>query len=98
MVSKFIHAALNHQEIAVYGDGNQTRTFLFIDDNISATLHALNNRLFLNEVVNIGSDEEITIIDLAKKIIRITNSESKSYTIHHLKKVTCYGENRMQKR
>jgi len=77
VVSKFIHAALNHQEIAVYGDGNQTRTFLFIDDNISATLHALNNRLFLNEVVNIGSDEEITIIDLAKKIIRITNSESK---------------------
>ncbi|MEO6168504.1 MAG: NAD-dependent epimerase/dehydratase family protein [Chitinophagales bacterium] len=81
VVSKFIRAAMHNKEIVVNGDGRQTRTFLFIDDNIDATVNALNAQNYMNEVVNIGSDEEIPIIELAKKIIRITKSKSK--IVHH---------------
>jgi UDP-glucose 4-epimerase len=81
VVSKFIRAALSSKEIIVYGDGKQMRTFLFIDDNIEATANAFNQNKYLNEVVNIGCDVETPIIELAKKIIRI--SKSKSKIIHH---------------
>lgn len=81
VVSKFIRAAMHHKEIVVYGNGKQTRTFLYIDDNIAATVNALNQKKYQNAVVNIGCDEETTIINLAKKIIRITKSKSK--IIHH---------------
>ncbi|HUM45679.1 MAG TPA: NAD-dependent epimerase/dehydratase family protein [Chitinophagales bacterium] len=77
VVSKFIRAALHHKEIGVNGDGRQTRTFLFIDDNIDATVNALYRQQYLNEVVNIGSDVEVPVIELAEKIIRITKSRSK---------------------
>lgn len=81
VVSKFIRAALLNKEIIVNGDGKQSRTFLFIDDNVEATVNALNRQKYLNEVVNIGSDTETTVLDLAKKIIRITKSKSK--ITHH---------------
>ena len=55
----------------------QTRTFCYIDDNIQATLNALKSNIFNNKIINIGNDNEITILDLAKKIIEITNSKSK---------------------
>ncbi|GAB4187073.1 MAG: NAD-dependent epimerase/dehydratase family protein [Thermoflexibacter sp.] len=76
VMSKFIKAALNHQDITVYGDGLQTRTFCYIEDNIAATLYALENELFINDVVNIGNDQLTTILDLAKAIIKLTNSRS----------------------
>jgi len=76
VMSKFIALALKNENIPIYGDGMQTRTFCFIDDNIEATVSAFNNNLFLNDVVNIGSDLEITILDLAKLIIRLTGSKS----------------------
>ncbi|SFF26061.1 NAD-dependent epimerase/dehydratase family protein [Thermoflexibacter ruber] len=76
VMSKFIKAALNHQDITVYGDGLQTRTFCYIEDNIEATLYALENELFINDVVNIGNDQLTTILDLAKAIIKLTNSRS----------------------
>lgn len=76
VMSKFIKAALNHQDITVYGDGLQTRTFCYIEDNIAATLYALENELFINDVVNIGNDQLTTILDLAKAIIKLTNSKS----------------------
>jgi len=77
VVSKFIRAALNGEDITVYGDGLQTRTFCFIDDNIDACLNALRNNEVVNDVVNIGSDVEITILELASLIIDITGSKSK---------------------
>ena len=77
VVSKFLIAALNNQNITLYGDGSQTRTFCYIDDNIDACLKIAYNNLFVNDVVNIGNSIEIPIIDLAKKIIEITNSKSK---------------------
>ncbi len=76
VMSKFIALALKNEPIPIYGDGQQTRTFCFIDDNIEATTNALYKNLYVNDVVNIGSDHEITILDLAKKIITLTNSKS----------------------
>jgi UDP-glucose 4-epimerase len=81
VISKFLRAALQNEHIMINGDGKQTRTFLFIDDNIEATINEFNSHKYKNEVVNIGSDIESTIIDLAQKIIYITNSKS---NIHHL--------------
>ncbi len=77
VMSKFIKLALAHEAITIYGDGSQTRTFCYIDDNINATIYALENQLFVNDVVNIGNDELITIMELAQTIIRLTNSKSK---------------------
>ncbi len=81
VVSRFIRAALANKEITIHGDGKQSRTFLFIDDNIEATTNAFSKKLFMNDVVNIGHSRETTVLELAKTIIRITKSKSK--VIHH---------------
>ncbi len=77
VMTRFIRMAQAGHEVTVYGDGSQTRTFCFIDDNIDATVAAFYESKFINDVVNIGSDDEITILDLAKKIIAVTGSRSK---------------------
>lgn len=77
VVSKFISRALNNQDITIFGDGKQTRTFCFIDDNIEATTNAFYQNKFINDVANIGGDIETTILELANTIIRLTNSRSK---------------------
>ncbi len=76
VMSKFIALALKNKPIPIYGDGLQTRTFCFIDDNIEATSKTLYSDEYINDVVNIGSDFEITILDLAKMVIRLTGSAS----------------------
>jgi nucleoside-diphosphate-sugar epimerase len=76
VMSKFIGHALRNEPIPIYGDGLQTRTFCFIDDNIEATTKALYNNAYVNDVLNIGSDYEITILDLAKLVIKLTGSSS----------------------
>jgi UDP-glucose 4-epimerase len=77
VLSKFIRSALTNQDITIYGDGMQTRTFCYIDDNVDATIQTLSNDSSINTVINIGSDMEITILDLAKRVIALTNSTSK---------------------
>jgi len=77
VVSKFIVKALKNEPIELYGDGTQTRTFCYIDDNVDACLNAFRKNLYVNDVVNIGGDDEVPIIDLAKLIIKLTNSKSK---------------------
>ncbi len=77
VISKFLNHALKNEDIPIYGDGLQTRTFCFVDDNVKACLQAFNNDLYVNDVVNIGGEQEITIIDLAKEIINLTGSLSK---------------------
>ncbi len=76
VISKFIRAALNNESIAIYGDGSQTRTFCFIDDNIEACTNAFYNNMFVNDVVNVGGTIEISILEVAQTIIRLTNSKS----------------------
>ncbi|MGC4022153.1 MAG: NAD-dependent epimerase/dehydratase family protein [Cyclobacteriaceae bacterium] len=77
VISKFIKAALKNQPITVYGNGNQTRTFCFIDDNTTCTLKILEEGHAINDVINIGSEIDITILELAELIISLTKSSSK---------------------
>jgi len=76
VMSKFIRAALKGEDITLYGDGSQTRTFCYIDDNTEACVNAMNDEAFANKVFNIGNDTIITIKELAETIIRLTNSTS----------------------
>ncbi len=85
VMSKFLTAALSNQDITIYGDGSQTRTFCYIDDNIDACLNAFYGDLIVNDVVNIGNDYELSVLDLAQKIIEITNSKSKIVFLPALK-------------
>jgi UDP-glucose 4-epimerase len=75
-MSKFLFKALKGEDITIYGDGSQTRTFCFCDDNVDACLKAFYENKIINGVINIGGEHEIRIIDLANKIINITNSSS----------------------
>lgn len=85
VVAKFLSLALNNQNITIYGDGCQTRTFCHINDNLEITLIILQESLALNQVINVGSDVEISILELAKLIIRETNSYSKIIHLPALK-------------
>jgi nucleoside-diphosphate-sugar epimerase len=85
VLSKFIRLALENKDITVYGDGNQTRTFCYIDDNIQATMACLNKGHHINEVVNLGSSVETTIKKLAQLVLEITNSSSKIVHLPPLK-------------
>ena len=77
VVSKFIELAKANKDITVYGTGLQTRTFCYIDDHIEATIKAFENNVYNNEIVNIGNNEETTILQLAETIINVLNSKSK---------------------
>lgn len=85
VISKFISLALNNKDITVYGDGLQTRTFCYIDDNVDTMINILSKNICNQEVINIGSDYEIPIIDLAKIIIDLLKSKSKIIHLPALK-------------
>jgi UDP-glucuronate decarboxylase len=77
VVSNFIVQALQNQDITIYGDGSQTRSFCYVDDlilAISKMLELSKNPLF---PINIGNSDELTMIELANNIISATNSDSK---------------------
>lgn len=76
VMAKFIALALKNEDITIYGDGSQTRTFCYVDDNVDACVKALNENKVVNDVINIGGEVIISIKELAEKIIEITNSES----------------------
>ena len=85
VISKFIELALQNKDITIYGDGSQTRSLLHVDDNVDFTIKILENNKLLNDVVNVGSDIEIKIIDLAYLIIEALESESKIIFLPPLK-------------
>jgi UDP-glucose 4-epimerase len=76
VISKFIEKATSNQDITIYGEGSQTRTFCYIDDNLDTIERILMEGYCMNDVINVGSDEEITILELARIIIKIFNSKS----------------------
>lgn len=76
VISKFLTAALSNEPITIYGNGQQTRTFCYIKDNVDVTLKCLKENLVVNDVLNIGHDKIYTILELAETIIKITNSKS----------------------
>ena len=77
VISKFLTAALKGDDITIYGDGSQTRTFCYVDDNINACLKIFEDNHMINDVINIGGAQEYKIIDVAKTIISLTGSSSK---------------------
>tara|TARA_R110002096_G_scaffold107409_1_gene235276 strand:+ start:3608 stop:4543 length:936 start_codon:yes stop_codon:yes gene_type:complete len=77
VVPKFLKAALKNEPIYIYGDGKQTRSFCFVDDNIETCIKSLKDPKYHNEVINIGSDKEMTVLELADTIIKVSNSNSK---------------------
>lgn len=85
VISKFMLAAMNNRDITIYGDGLQTRTFCYIDDNIDTCLTAFYQNKVVNGVINIGGNREVTIKELAEIIIRETGSKSKIVHIDPLK-------------
>lgn len=85
VLPRFLNAALRNDDITIYGDGLQTRTFCYVDDNIQTTLNILNDSKAVNQTINIGNDEEMTILDLAKFIINIAGSSSKIIHLPALK-------------
>lgn len=74
-VPTFITQSLKEKEITVFGDGSQTRSFCYISDNIEGIMKLFKSNYTLP--INIGNPDEMTILDLAKKIIKITKSKSK---------------------
>lgn len=77
VVSNFIVQALRNQEITAYGDGRQTRSFCYIDDLVDGILKAMNSSNEFVGPVNLGNPTELSILELAEKIIQLTNSKSK---------------------
>jgi UDP-glucose 4-epimerase len=89
VVPRFVKAALNNEPITIYGDGNQTRCFAHVYDVIDAVIAIAFAENTIGKVINIGNNFEISINDLAKKII--TETESKSEIVYVPYK-EAYGE------
>ena len=76
VVPRFVGQALRGEPLTVYGDGSQTRTFTAVKDVVKAFMRLMENEQSFGQVFNIGGTEEITILDLAHKIIDVTESQS----------------------
>ena len=76
VLPRFVSAALSNQPLTVYGDGSQSRTFSAVSDVVMALTGLLKTENTIGEVFNVGGNQQITILDLAKKVIEITNSNS----------------------
>ena len=76
VVPRFVKAALANEPITIYGDGNQTRCFAHVDDVIDAVVSIAFTESAIGKVINIGNNFEISINDLAKKVILETGSHS----------------------
>ncbi|MEA2038026.1 MAG: GDP-mannose 4,6-dehydratase [Nanoarchaeota archaeon] len=76
VVPNFIKQALNNETINVHGDGKQIRTFCFVEDVVEILYELTKNENAIGQVINIGSKEEISILELAEKIKSMANSKS----------------------
>jgi UDP-glucuronate decarboxylase len=77
VVSNFIVQALRDEDITIYGDGRQTRSFCYVDDLIEGLVSMMSNELRFVGPVNIGNPSEFTMLELANAVIRLTGSSSK---------------------
>ena len=75
VVPNFIYQALRHKNLTVYGRGTQTRSFCYIDDLIEGIFRMI--FIKINSPVNLGNPKEFTILELAKRIIRLTGAKSR---------------------
>ena len=77
VMPRFISQALKNEPVTVYGTGKQSRCFIHVKDVVKALMHLIKEAKAVGEVFNIGSQEEITIEQLAREIIRITKSKAR---------------------
>jgi UDP-glucuronate decarboxylase len=77
VVSNFIVQALKGQDITIYGDGSQSRSFCYVDDLLEGMIRLMNSREEFTGPVNIGNPNEFTMLELAEKVIRLTGTKSK---------------------
>lgn len=77
VVSNFIVQALKGEDITIYGDGKQTRSFCYVDDLVEGMIRMMNSRDDFTGPVNLGNPGEFTMLDLAQKVIELTESKSK---------------------
>ena len=76
VIPTFVKQALSGQPITVYGSGEQSRCFCYVGDVVGALMKLMDDESAVGEVFNVGSDQEITILDLARKVKELTNSKS----------------------
>ena len=77
VVPRFVSAALANKSLSVYGSGDQIRCFCHVDDAVRALLLVMDSDKAIGQVFNVGNNQQISIMDLAKKVIEIINSSSK---------------------
>jgi UDP-glucuronate decarboxylase len=75
VISNFICQAISGKDLTIFGDGSQTRSFCYIDDQVDAQIKMIHSKL--EGPINAGSPEEFTIYELAKKVLRLTGSKSR---------------------
>ena len=76
VVPRFVSAALKNEPLSVYGSGDQIRCFCHVDDAVRALLLVMDSEKAIGEVFNVGNNQQITIMELAKKVIELTGSTS----------------------
>jgi UDP-glucose 4-epimerase len=76
VVPRFVSAALENEPLSVYGSGDQIRCFCHVDDAVRALLLVMDSDKAVGEVFNVGNNQQITIMELAKKVIELTGSSS----------------------
>ena len=77
VVSNFIVQALRGQDITIYGDGSQSRSFCYVDDLVDGLIRMMESDKSVSGPINLGNPNEFTMLELAQKVIKLTNSESK---------------------
>ena len=77
VVSNFIVQALRGEDVTIYGDGSQTRSFCYVDDLIEAMLRMMDSEKGFFGPVNVGNPGEFTMLELAEKVLRLTASKSR---------------------
>ena len=77
VISNFIVQALNNEDITIYGDGRQSRSFCYVDELLDGMVRFMNSKEELTGPLNMGNPNEFTIIELAETVIRLTGSKSK---------------------
>jgi UDP-glucose 4-epimerase len=76
VVPRFVDAALKNEPLSVYGSGDQIRCFCHVDDAVKALILVMDSDIAVGEVFNVGNNQQITIMELAKKVIELTGSSS----------------------
>jgi UDP-glucose 4-epimerase len=89
VVPRFVQAAMSGDPLIVHGDGEQTRCFAHVSDIVNALAKALATPGCFGQVINLGNDQEITINDLARLAVEVTQSKSE---IRHIPYSDVYGE------